>query len=66
MLNIYAFLKNSSYSQAPMRPFLLDGAAPDMNWEKSLNTYAQRDHMRVWEWAGTDSTGPVYVGDGHA
>jgi LssY C-terminus len=60
--NIYAFLKNTSYPNAPMRPFYLDGQAPDMNWQKSLNTYAQRDHMRVWEWAGTASTGPVYLG----
>ncbi len=59
--NIYAFLKNSSYTHAPMRPFLLDGQVPDMNWEKSLNTYAQRDHMRVWELQGADVTGPVYV-----
>lgn len=60
--NFYAFLKNSSYSQAPMRPFYLDGQVPDMNWEKSLNTYAQRDHMRVWEWPGTEVTGPIYLG----
>lgn len=59
--NVYAFLKNSSYSRAPMRPFLLEGRNPDMNWQKSLNTYAQRDHMRVWEWQGTDATGPVFV-----
>ncbi len=60
--NVYAFLKNSSYPQAPMRPFYLDGQAPDMNWQKSLNTYAQRDHMRLWEWEGTASTGPVFLG----
>jgi hypothetical protein len=60
--NVYAFLKNASYPNAPMRPFLLDGRDPDMNWQKSLNTYAQRDHMRVWEWEGTTSTGPVFLG----
>lgn len=60
--NVYAFLKNSSYTHAPMRPFLLDGQVPDMNWEKSLNTYAQRDHMRVWEWQATEVTGPVFLG----
>ncbi len=59
--NVYAFLKNSAYSHAPMRPFYLEGAAPDMNWEKSLNTYAQRDHLRVWELSSTAVTGPVYV-----
>ncbi len=62
LLNMYAFLKNTSYAQAPMRPFLIDGHAPDMNRQKSLNTYAQRDHMRVWEWQGTESTGPVFIG----
>jgi len=62
MLNMYAFLKNTSYAQAPMRPFLLDGQVPDMNRQKSLNTYAQRDHMRVWAWQGTASTGPVLIG----
>jgi len=62
MLNFYAVLKNNSYAHAPMRPFLLDGHVPDMNREKSLNTYAQRDHMRVWEWSGTESTGPVFLG----
>jgi hypothetical protein len=62
MKNVYAFLADSSYTHAPMRPFLLEGQLPDMNWEKSLDTYAQRDHMRVWEWPGTESTGPVFVG----
>jgi hypothetical protein len=62
LLNFYAVLKNSSYYHAPMRPFLLEGRVPDMNWQKSLNTYAQRDHMRVWEWQGTEMTGPVFVG----
>jgi len=60
--NIYAFLKNTSYSHAPMRPFYLDGQRPDMNWEKSLNTYAQRDHLRLWEWTGTGRTGTVFIG----
>jgi LssY C-terminus len=62
LLNIYAYLQNGSYAQAPMRPFLLDGQVPDMNRQKSFNTYAQRDHMRVWEFAGTESTGPILVG----
>ena len=60
--NFYAFLKNASYSHAPMRPFLVDGQIPDMNWQKSLNTYAQRDHLRIWQWQGTEITGPIYVG----
>jgi len=60
--NFYAFLKNASYSHAPMRPFLMEGQVPDMNREKSLNTYAQRDHLRMWQWQGTEITGPIYLG----
>jgi hypothetical protein len=46
----YAFLNNSGYAQAPMRPFLLSGNPSSMNWQKSLNSYARRDHLRIWEW----------------
>ncbi len=61
-LNFYAVLKNSSYTHAPMRPFLLDGRVPDMNWQKSFDTYAQRDHMRMWEWNVPGIAEPVWLG----
>jgi LssY-like putative type I secretion system component LssY len=48
--NFYAFLNNSGYPQEPMRPFLLNGEPADMKWQKSLNSYARRDHLRMWEW----------------
>ena len=47
MHEFYAFLNNSGYAQSPMRPFLLDGNQADMNWQKSLNSYARRDHLRM-------------------
>jgi len=50
MRDFYAFLNNSGYPEAPMRPLLLDGKPADMNWEKSLNSYARRDHLRMWQW----------------
>jgi hypothetical protein len=53
MRNFYAFLNNSGYPQEPMRPFYLNGNPADMQWQKSLNSYARRDHLRMWEW--TDS-----------
>jgi len=62
MLIVHAFLDNSAYDRAPMRPFLVEGKVPDLNWEKSLNTYAQRDHMRVWQWTGSSSESPVWLG----
>jgi hypothetical protein len=51
MRDFYAFLNNSGYAQAPMRPFLLAGRPADMSWQKSLNSYARRDHLRIWEWS---------------
>lgn len=50
MRNAYAFLNDSSYHQAPMRTFLLEGKPADMSFQKSFNSYAKRDHLRIWEW----------------
>lgn len=50
MHGMYSVLNNSDYKQAPMMPFLLDGQPPDMKMAKSLNSYAKRDHLRVWRW----------------
>ena len=59
--DFYAFLNNSGYAQAPMRPFLLDGKPADMNWQKSLNSYARRDHLRIWQWSGPADSETVWV-----
>jgi hypothetical protein len=59
--DFYAFLNNSGYAQAPMRPFLLDGQPADMNWQKSLNSYARRDHLRMWRWSGPEDSETVWV-----
>jgi len=59
--NFYAFLNNSGYAQAPMRPFLLEGQASEMSWEKSLNSYARRDHLRLWEWSGSSGTDTLWL-----
>ncbi len=44
-----------------MRPFLLDGKPADMNWQKSLNSYARRDHLRMWQWSGDEGSETVWV-----
>lgn len=59
--NFYAFLNNSGYPQEPMRPFLLDGQPADMKWQKSLNSYARRDHLRMWEWDDPNSGKTVWL-----
>jgi len=59
--DFYAFLNNSGYAQAPMRPFLLDGKPADMNWQKSLNSYARRDHLRIWQWPDPENSQTVWL-----
>jgi hypothetical protein len=61
MRDFYAFLNNSGYPQMPMRPFLLNGEPADMNWQKSLNSYARRDHLRMWEWDDPNSGKIVWL-----
>lgn len=59
--DFYAFLNNSGYAQAPMRPFLLNGKPADMNWQKSLNSYARRDHLRIWQWSSSADSQTVWL-----
>jgi hypothetical protein len=53
---VRAIAENRGYSDAPMRTLLLDGLEPDLRVQESLDTFGQRDHLRVWrreaEWHG--------------
>lgn len=44
-----ATVRQSGYTNAPMSTLLLEGRAPDVVLQKSLNTFAKRHHMRVWK-----------------
>jgi len=59
--NLYALLNNSGYAQQPMKTFLMDGKPQDMSWQKGLNSYGRRDHLRIWEWMPEGATKPVWV-----
>jgi hypothetical protein len=61
MLNLYALLNNSGYSQQPMKTLLIEGKPEDMNWQKGLNSYGRRDHLRIWQWSPEGATEPVWV-----
>jgi hypothetical protein len=54
-------LNNSGYPQEPMITFLLNGRPEDMNWQKSLNSYGRRDHLRMWQWKSPDMSTPIWV-----
>ena len=57
----YAFLNNSTYDHAPMKPLLLDGKPSEMSWEKGLNSYNRRDHLRVWQWSEASDSEAVWL-----
>jgi hypothetical protein len=59
--NFYALLNNSGYQKQPMMTLLMDGKPQDMNWQKNLNSYGRRDHLRIWEWIPEGATEPVWV-----
>ena len=59
--NLYALLNNSGYAQQPMTTLLLDGKPEDMNWQKGLNSYGRRDHLRIWQWTGKEASDSMWV-----
>lgn len=44
----HAVFSLNSDPHLPMASHLLDGKASDSTWQKSLNSYAKRDHLRIW------------------
>ena len=59
--NLYALLNNSGYAQQPMMTFYLNDKPENMDWQKNLNSYGRRDHLRVWKWTATGTNDPVWV-----
>jgi len=47
---------------APMSLLLLNGAEPDMSWQKGLNDVSKRHHIRMWKAAGTWRGREIWVG----
>jgi len=47
---------------APMSPLLLNGAEPDMSWEKGLNDVSKRHHIRMWKEALTWTGRDIWIG----
>lgn len=58
---IKALSEARGYKKAPMSILLLDGRKPDMDFEKMLNTFAMRHHLRIWKRPDTFEGKPVWV-----
>ena len=47
---------------APMSVLLLNGAEPDLSWQKGLNDVSKRHHIRIWKAAGTWRGRELWIG----
>ena len=57
-----ATLRNTGYSSAPVSTLLLNGQPPDLVFQKSLNTFAKRHHIRIWKLKKTYKDQDVWIG----
>src|SRR5262249_11311604 len=56
-----AIAEQRGYREAPVSTLLLEGNPPDLVFQKQLNTFAQRHHLRVWKRPGSFRDRPVWV-----
>jgi hypothetical protein len=62
MREMHAFLAFKNYPEAPISPQLVDGAPVSATWEKSLDSYEKREHLRVWARNDVISEQTVWLG----
>jgi len=57
-----ATIRSSGYTKAPVSLLTVNGKPPDLVFQKSLDTFAKRHHIRIWKepvtWQGRD----VWIG----
>ena len=56
-----ATLRQTGYSEGPMSTLLLQGRPPDLVFQKSLNTFAKRHHLRIWQLKPTYNGRTIWV-----
>jgi hypothetical protein len=58
---VRAIAEVRGYKEAPMSTLLLDGRKADFDFQKQLNTFAMRHHLRIWRRPETFEGKPVWV-----
>jgi hypothetical protein len=59
---VQATLRQTNYSEAPVSSLMINGRLPDLVFQKSLDTFAKRHHIRIWKMASTYQGREVWVG----
>ncbi|MEO6804919.1 MAG: LssY C-terminal domain-containing protein [Edaphobacter sp.] len=57
-----ATIRSSGYQEAPVSLLTINGKAPDLIFQKSLDTFAKRHHIRIWKQTQTWNGRDVWVG----
>jgi hypothetical protein len=59
---VQATLRQTGYTAAPVSTLVIDGRQPDLVFQKSLDTFARRHHIRIWKLPSTYDGREVWVG----
>jgi len=57
-----ATIRQSGYQSGPVSTLWLEGRPPDLVFQKSLDTFAKRHHIRIWKLDAEYNGQPVWVG----
>ena len=57
-----ATIRQTGYQSGPVSTLWLEGRPPDLVFQKSLDTFAKRHHIRVWKLDAEYNGQPVWVG----
>lgn len=61
---VHATIRDADYQSAPVSKLMVNGTIPDLVFQKSLDTFAKRHHIRVWKQTSTYNGREVWVGAG--
>ncbi len=59
---VQATLRQTGYAEAPVSALMINGRLPDLVFQKSLDTFAKRHHIRIWKLDSTYQGREVWVG----
>jgi len=57
-----ATMRQAGYDSAPVSSLTLEGRSPDLVFQRSLDTFAKRHHVRIWKLPSTYQGREVWVG----
>jgi hypothetical protein len=60
--SIQATMRGTGYTNAPVSLLMINGKPPDLVFQKSLDTFAKRHHIRIWKEPGTYQGRDVWIG----